>query len=81
MAQALENARLGVLAALLVEELNMIDLQAAQVLLTDERDERDRQPTKVRGYVEHTVPRYNGQEFKAHFRMEKESFEVIMYSL
>ena len=41
-----------------------------------QEEEERRQPTWVEGYIEHTVQMYSNQEFKAHFRKERETFEV-----
>ena len=46
-----------------------------------EEERHRRQPTRVEGYVERIIPLYSDQEFKAHFRMERGSFEVRILSL
>ena len=33
--------------------------------------------TRITGYFEQTIPRYLGDEFKQHFRMTKETFEIL----
>lgn len=70
----------------LLEEMLMAEEEA--VLLADmeldgdilsfmeERARDRRRPTRVEDYVDHTIPLYNAQEFKSHFRMERGSFEV-----
>ena len=45
----------------------------------EDRRRRRRRPTRVVGYVENTIPQYSHQEFKAHFRMQRASFEVRHY--
>ena len=41
-----------------------------------EEQERHQVPTRIKGYVEQVVPFYSNQEFKAHFRVEKITYEV-----
>ena len=36
-----------------------------------------RKLTRIAGYFEQTVPRYLPDEFKRHFRMTKETFEIL----
>ena len=83
MAHALNNLALP----LLLEEIMALDdVLDVMTLIAAERGEMllraaeemdgQRQPARVERYVEHTIPLYNVQEFKSHFRMEKGSFEV-----
>ena len=60
---------MGVVALFLVQRGEMLQREAQE-------EEERRQPTRVEGYVEHTVQMYSNQEFKAHFRMARETFEV-----
>ena len=50
--------------------------RAQMIQMALEEEERHQEPTRVEGYVEQVVPLYSNQEFKAHFRMEKTTFEV-----
>lgn len=34
-------------------------------------------PTRIQGYINHTIPNMNNNQFRAHFRMKPEIFEAL----
>ena len=74
--------------AVLEDEVNGGDpaLDAAAVILARrgvmvrdlvEMEQRDRQPTRVEGYVDEIVPMYNNNEFKSHLRRTCMEFKIL----
>lgn len=86
MAYANVLAEDDVLLAFLIDDLlaEEEEMDIAMMILAQgggllrEEEERHQKPTRIKDYVEHTVLQYNNQEFKAHFRMERGTFEVSM---
>lgn len=60
----------------LVAELFVFDSEEE-----DEYKETIGQLEKIRFFVEETVPKYNFQQFKEHFRLTKPTFDILMENL
>ena len=50
---------------------------AFQTLFSDGTGDQGEAPVRITNYVEQVVPDYSFVEFKAHFWMERETFEVV----